>query len=395
MKTLLAALVLALIPAALAGGTPGVTATTVTIGGTVPITGSAALFGSVGRGAEAYFRYVNARGGVNGRKIRYLYLDDAYDPGKTVQMTRRLVEQNHVLAVVNSVGTDSNLAIRDYLNGAKVPQLFGATGTSAIGDAFATSPWTMGYLPSFRAEGAIYGRAIAAAAGAKVAVLSEDSDFGSDLTEGLKKGLGARAASIVASETYEPADASIDAQMSTLYASGANVLVLNTSPQYAILAYLGAHQLGWSPKIYVSSASSSPDVMDIIRANAGELASSSFSIAFLKDPTDRIWAKDPGIALYRTIMRRYAPGESPADVYNLYGMAVAYSLVDALRHAGRYPTRASLLNAAQHLNEVNPFMLPGVKVRTSPTNYYPITKAQLVRYDRTHWVAVGPLLPAR
>jgi branched-chain amino acid transport system substrate-binding protein len=171
--------------------------------------------------------------------------------------------------------------------------------------------------------------------------------------------------------------------------------VLNAAPQYAILAYLGAHQLGWRPKIYLSSVSSSPDVMDIIRANAGELASSSFSIAFLKDPTDRIWAKDPTVALYRSIMRRYAPGESVADVYNFYGMAVAYTMVDALEHAGKVPTRASLLAAAQHLNEVNPFMRPGVRVKTSPTMYYPVAKAQLVRYDRAHWVAVGPLVPAR
>jgi len=395
VKRLLIVLALAFCPAALAGGTPGVTASTITIGGTVPITGPAAFLGSVGRGADAYFKYVNAHGGVNGRKIRYLYLDDAHDPAKTMQLTRRLVEQNHVLAIFGSVGTDSNLAIRDYLNAVKVQQLFGSTGASAIGDAFATSPWTMGYLPSFRAEGAIYGRTIAAGPAAKVAVLSEDSDFGTDLTMGLKTGLGARQTSIVASETYEPADASIDAQISTLYASGANVLVLNAAPQYAILAYLGAHQLGWRPKIYLSSVSSSPDVMDIIRANAGELASSSFSIAFLKDPTDRIWAKDPTVALYRSIMRRYAPGESVADVYNFYGMAVAYTMVDALEHAGKVPTRASLLAAAQHLNEVNPFMRPGVRVKTSPTMYYPVAKAQLVRYDKAHWVAVGPLVPAR
>jgi branched-chain amino acid transport system substrate-binding protein len=312
-----------------------------------------------------------------------------------MQMTRRLVEQNHVLAIFGSVGTENNLAIRDYLNAARVPQLFGATGTAAIGDAFATSPWTMGYLPSFRVEGEIYGRAIAATPGAKVAVLHEDSDFGTDLTDGLKTGLGARETAIVTSEAYEPTDASIDAQMSTLYASGANVLVLNAAPQYAVLAYLGAYQLGWHPRIYLSSVSSSPDVMDIVRANAGDLASNSVSIAFLKDPTDRIWAKDSAVALYRSIMRKYAPGESLADVYNFYGMAAAYSMVDALKHAGKVPTRASLLAAAQHLNEVNPFMRPGVKVKTSPTNYYPITKAQLVRYDKAHWVAVGPLVPAR
>jgi branched-chain amino acid transport system substrate-binding protein len=379
----------------LSGGSPGVTASTITIGGTVPITGPAALFGSVGRGADAYFKYVNAHGGVNGRKIKYVYLDDAYDPSKTVMLTRQLVEQNHVLAIFNTVGTDNNIAIRDYLNAAKVPQLFGGTGTVEIGDDFKNRPWTMGYLPSFRAEGAIYGRSIAKLASPKVAVLYEDSDFGKDLTTGLRKGLGSRASAIVSSQAYEPTDSSIESQMSTLHASGANVLVLNATPQYAILAYIAASKFGWHPKIYVSSVCISPNVMDIVRASVSALANGSLSIAFVKDPTDRVWAKDPVVKLYRSILAKYAPGAKPEDVYNFYGMGVAFTMVDALRHAGKSPTRASLLAAAQHLDETNPFMRPGVKIGTSPTDYYPISNAQLVRYDRVHWVAVGPVVAAR
>jgi branched-chain amino acid transport system substrate-binding protein len=379
----------------LAGGSPGVSSTTITIGGTVPITGPAALFGSVARGADAYFKYVNAHGGVNGRKVKYLYLDDGYDPSKTVALTRQLVEQDHVLAIFNTVGTDNNLAIRDYLNAAKIPQLFGGTGTAAIGGDYKARPWTMGYLPSFRAEGAIYGRSIAKLASPKVAVLYEDSDFGKDLTAGLKQGLGSHASAIVSSQAYEPTDTSIDSQMSTLHASGANVLVLNATPQYAILAYLAAFKFGWHPKIYVSSVCISPNVMDIIRASVGSLANGSLSIAFVKDPTDRVWAQDPVVKLYRSILAKYAPGAKPEDVYNFYGMGVAYTMVDALRHAGKSPTRASLLSAAQHLDETNPFMRPGVRIVTSPTDYYPISNAQLVRYDRVHWVAVGPVVPAR
>jgi branched-chain amino acid transport system substrate-binding protein len=382
-------------PAALAGSTPGVTASTITIGGTVPITGPAALFGSVGRGADAYFKYVNVRGGVNGRKIKYVYLDDGYEPSRTVTLTRQLVEQNHVLAVFSTIGTDNTVATTDYLNAAKVPQLFAGTGAARIGDNHKSHPWTIGYLPSFRAEGVIYGRAIAATASPKVAVLYEDSDFGKDLTNGLKKGLGAKAGAIVESQAYEPTDTSIDSQMSTLHASGANVLVLNVTPQYAILAYLAAHKFGWHPRIYVSSVCISPNVMDIIRANAPELANGSNSIAFVKDPTDKVWAKDPVVALYRSILKRYAPSAKFEDVYNFYGMAVAYTMVDALKHAGKSPTRASLLTAATHLNEVNPFMRPGITITTSPTDYYPISKAQLVRYDKVHWVAVGSLVPAR
>jgi ABC-type branched-subunit amino acid transport system substrate-binding protein len=389
------ALACCIAPVALAASTPGVTPTTITIGGTVPITGPAALFGSIGHGADAYFKYVNAHGGVNGRKIKYLYLDDAYDPAKTVQLTRELVEQDHVFAIFNTVGTDNNLAIRDYLNAAQVPELFGGTGTSQIGDGYKSDPWTMGYLPSFRSEGVIYGQAIAAIAGAKVAVLSEDSAFGKDMSDGLKKGLGAKAGSIVSSQTYEPTDTSIDSQMSTLHASGANVLVLNVTPQYAILAYLAAHKFGWHPKIYISSICISPNVMDIVRANAPELANGSISIAFVKDPTDKVWAKDPVVALYRSVLKKYAPGAKPEDVYNFYGMAVAFTMVDALQHAGKNPTRKSLLTAAQHLNEVNPFMRPGVKISTSPTDYYPISKAQIMRYDKVHWVAAGPLVSTR
>jgi branched-chain amino acid transport system substrate-binding protein len=394
-RTLLLLLIVVAVPTALAAGTPGVTATTITIGGTVPITGPAALFGSVGRGADAYFKYVNAHGGVNGRKIKYLYRDDAYDPSKTVQLTRELVENDKVFAVFSTIGTDNTIATTDYLNAAKVPQLFAGTGTARVGDAYKTHPWTMGYLPSFRAEGAIYGRAIAQQPGAKVAVLYEASDFGKDLTAGLKKGLGTKASAVVAEQAYQPTDTSIDSQMSTLHASGANVLVLNVTPQYAILAYLAAHKFGWRPKIYLSSVCISPNVMDIVRASVGQEVNGSLSIAFVKDPTDKVFAKDPVVALYRSILKKYAPGAKPEDVYNFYGMGVAFTMVDALKHAGKNPTRASLLAAAQHLNEVNPFMRSGIKITTSPTDYYPISKAQLVRYDRIHWVAVGSLQSAR
>jgi branched-chain amino acid transport system substrate-binding protein len=382
-------------PVAFAGGTPGLSATSITIGGTAPITGPAALFGSVARGADAYFKYVDAHGGVNGRKVRFVYLDDMYDPGKTVVLTRQLVEQDHVFAIFSTIGTDNTIATTDYLNAAKVPQLFAGTGTARVGDNYKTHPWTMGYLPSFRAEGAIYGRQVAQIKGSKVAVLYEDSAFGKDLTDGLKRGLGSKRGAIVASQAYEPTDTSIDSQMSTLHASGANVLVLNVTPQYAILAYLAAHKFGWHPKIFVSSVCISPNVMDIIRANAPELANGSSSIAFVKDPTDKVWAKDPVVALYRSILARYAPGAKSVDVYNFYGMAVAYTMVDALRHAGKHPTRQSLLAAATHLNESNPFMRPGIRIQTSPTDYYPISKAQPMRYEKVHWVPAGPLVPAR
>jgi hypothetical protein len=183
--------------------------------------------------------------------------------------------------------------------------------------------------------------------------------------------------------------------MAALHASGANVLVLAATPQYAILAYVALHKFGWHPQVFIASVNISPNVMDIIRASVGKDVSGALSIAFVKDPTDKVWAKDPVVALYRKILARYAPGVKPEDVYNFYGMAVAFTMVDALKHAGKNLTRDSLLRAATHLDETNPFMRPGIKIQTAPNDYYPITKAQLLRYQVNHWVAAGPLVSAR
>jgi branched-chain amino acid transport system substrate-binding protein len=381
---------------ALGGGAPGVTSSSILIGGTVPLTGPAAAFGSVGPGANAYFKYVNARGGVNGRKIVYHYLDDAYDPAHTVQATRELVEQEHVLAIFNSVGTEHNLAIRAYLNQQKVPQLFGGTGVSTIANEHARYPWTMGYLPSFEGEGVIYGRYVARHEPSdRIAVLYESSDFGTDLLRGLRRGLHGKGR-VVATQSYDITDADVGSQLSKLKASHANTLMLFATPKFAIFGYAGAAKLGWHPRVYVSSVSISPNVMAVARASSSPRETAgSLSIAFVKDPTSPRWAKDPAVLLYRKILRTYLPGSHADDVYNYYGMAVAYTMVDALRHAGRNPTRESLLRAATHLNETNPFLLPGVRIVTSPRDYYPMSKARFVRFRGGRWVLFGPLWDAR
>jgi branched-chain amino acid transport system substrate-binding protein len=383
--------------AALSGApvaSPGVTATTITIGGTVPLNGPASAFGSVGRGADAYFRYVNSKGGVFGRKIVYKFLDDAYEVPQTIQLTRQLVEQDHVLAIFNTVGTEHALAIRSYLNEQKVPELFVGSGVSRIASERKKYPWTIGYLPSFVGEGVIYGRRIAAAKPkAKIAVLYENSDFGKDLLNGLKRGLG-RKGKIVATQSYEIQDTSIDSQMARLRASRADTLTLFATPKFAIFGYVGAARLGWDPQIYVSSVSPSPDVMKIARLSAPKQVNGSISIAFVKDPTQKVFAKDKTVQLYHRILDRFMPGAKFLDVYNYYGMAVAYTMVDALRHAGRNPTRASLLRAATHLDEVNPFLLSGVRVHTSPNDYYPLDKARLIRYSNGHWI-FGKLVNAQ
>jgi branched-chain amino acid transport system substrate-binding protein len=392
----------ALVPSASArsdrpAAVPGVTATTILLGGTVPLSGPAAAFASIGPGAEAYFKYVNARGGVNRRTILYRYVDDGYEPARTVQATRELVQQDGVFAIFNSFGTENSIAARPFLNQLKIPHLFLGTGVSDIGNGYKQYPWSMGYVPSFVGEGAIYGRNIARARpGAKVAVLFENSPYGKDLLAGLKRGLAGKAR-IVRAEHHEPTDVDVNSQMATLKASGADTFMIFTTPQYTIQAYIALTKLDWHPRVYVTSPSVEPTIMEIATLSAGKRATNeSIAMAYLKDPTNPRWAKDKGVLLYRQIMRRYAPGRKANDIYHFYGMTVAHTMVTALRQAGRSLTREGLLRAATHLNEKdNPFVLPGVVIQTSPRSYYPITRAQLYRYRDGRWQPFSGLLAAR
>jgi ABC-type branched-subunit amino acid transport system substrate-binding protein len=279
-----------------------------------------------------------------------------------------------------------------------VPQIFGGTGSSAIGRGFKKYPWTMGYLPSFVGEGAIYGRYVVKhRPKARIAVLYENSDYGKDLLHGLERGLGRRASRIVAKASYEINDTDIASQIAKLRRSKADTFMLFALPQQAIGSFYQAYKLGWHPQIFVSAVSIEPSAMGVARAATnGKETNGALSVAFVKDPTSPVWRKDKAVALYRKIMKRYFPGGRASDVYNWYGMTVAYSLVDALKHAGRDPTRESLRRAMTHMNERhNPFLLPGITVKTSPTNYFPITKARMVRYRKNLWVLFGPLVKAR
>jgi branched-chain amino acid transport system substrate-binding protein len=387
-----AALALGAAPAS----TPGVTATTITIGGTIPITGPASAYGSVGRGADAYFKYVNSKGGVFGRKIVYKFEDDEFDVAKTILLTRQLVEQDDVLAIFNSVGTEHALAIRSYLNDRKVPQLFVGSGVSKLATEHKKYPWSMGYLPSFAGEGATYGRYIAAhRPKARIAALYENSDFGKDMLNGLRRGLRGKA-KIVATQAYDVQDNDVNSQLAKLKSSGADTLMLFATPKFAIFGYVGSFRLGWHPHFYVTSVSISPDIMKIAKFGSNQKqVEGSISIAFVKDPTAQQWAKDKTVRLYKTIMRRYLPSTKPDDVFNYYGMAVAYTMVDTLKKAGRNPTREGVLRAATHLNETNPFLLPGIRIRTSPNDYYPMDTVKLARYHVTHWQFFGNLVTAR
>jgi ABC-type branched-subunit amino acid transport system substrate-binding protein len=393
----LAALALAATAGGRPAGEPGVTPTKVLLGGTVPLTGEAAAFGTVAAGARAYFDYVNAQGGVHGRRIEYRAYDDMYNPALTVQLTRRLVEQDGVFAIFNSVGTANNLAVREYLNAKRVPQLFVGDGSQEIGRSFRRYPWTMGFLMSYRGEGDVYGRTLVQTRPrARIAVLYENTELGRDLLTGLTRAIAGRGPTVVAREAYEFTAADVSSQIARLEASGADTLMLFATPRFFIQAVTAAHKLAWKPQLYIASVSIEPGIMAIARYNAPELTMGALSIAFVKNPNDPIWAKDPAVALYRSIMRRYNPSGRVTDVYHWYGMTVAWTMVETLRKAGRNLTRAGLLRAARSLDlPANPFLLPGIRIKTSPTDYRPLEHVYLYRYDNQQWVRASGLLRAR
>ena len=392
----LGALALATVASGAASET-GVTSNEVLIGGTTPLSGPASAYQSVARGAAAYFKYVNAKGGVNKRKIKYVYKDDAYDPSKTADKTRELVQQDKVFAIFNSLGTEQNLATRAYLNAAKVPQLFVASGATTFGKDYKQYPWTIGYQPNYRAEGTIYGRYVAKTSPkARIGVLYQNDDYGKDLLAGLRNGLGKKTKLIVAKQSYDVTDPDVQSQMARLKAARVNTLMVFATPLFAIQSYVYAHKLGWTPKVFVNAVSSAANIMGLAKAGAGKKqVEGTISIVFLKDPTDPHWANDAGIKLYRSIMKRYKGG-NPNDVYAVYGMSVAHTFVAALKKAGKNPTRSGIMKAATSLNVSNdPFLLPGITVKTGGSDHFPLDQAKLQRYHNGHWVSFGGLFRVR
>jgi len=376
---------------------PGVSSNEVKIGGTVPLSGVAAAYASVGRGADAYFKYWNeTHGGVKGRKIDYEYLDDQYDPSKTVDQTRRLIQEDKVFAVFNSLGTEQNLAVRALLNGAKVPQIFVASGGLTFGRDYKQYPYTIGFLPSYVAEGTIYGKYLRTLkTKATIAVLYQDDDYGKEMLRGLEKGLAGKGR-IVSRQSYDPTASDVNSQVAALKSSRANTFLIAATPKYAIQAYIQAHKLGWKPQIVVNQVASASNVMKIVQSSVGSLANGSVSIGFVKDPTDPRFKKDKVVALYRSVLKKYQPSADPNDVYNVYAMAVAHEFINVLAHAGNPPTRDGLMRAVTHMNDKkNPFLYPGVVVHTTPQSRFPITQAQLIRWKGGHWNAFGKLVSAR
>jgi branched-chain amino acid transport system substrate-binding protein len=373
---------LAAIPGALAGSSadPGISPGSILLGTTASLTGEGADGAAVARGVKAYFAHVNTRGGVAGRRFAYSIADDGGDPAATEDATRQLVEEDDVFAIVSPAGTEQSLAARRYLNTGSVPQLFVASGATTWGKDRRVFPWSIGFQPSYEAEGSVYGRYVARALErAKVAVLYKGE--GRNLLRGLRRGLAGSGSKVVAALPYG-LTASAQPEIVRLRASGANVLAVFATPLVAAQAYSQLRRSGWRPRVLTSGDA----------ATASTVPEGSISLAFLKDPADTQWKSDPGMRLYRSLMRRYAKGANVRDLQHVQGMAVAYETVSLFERLGATPTRAKLMARARSITSAgNPFLLPGVMVRTSAIDGFPVEQGRLRRFDGRRWVSFGGL----
>jgi len=401
----LAALVTFLVALAGCGGsgnTPvtatdtGVTSSTILLGNTIAQSGPAAAYGTIAYAEAAYFNYVNSNGGINGRTITYKILDDGYNPANTVPLTKQLVEQDQVFAMFSGLGTQAQTSVRDYLNGKKVPQLFVATGATTFSKDYAANTFTMGWQPAYQGEARIYAADVLKNhASAKIGVLYQNDDYGADYLKGLTDGLGSNASLIVDSQKYDVTAADVTSQLVHLKGSGADTVFLFTTPGFTIKALVTITKLGWTPgQIYLNSVSN-PQVYMGIAAKAGAALQNVTSVGYIKDPTDPQWATDAGMVLYQKVIAN-CPTCKPNDGFNIYGVAVAYTMVDVLKQAGSNMTRANVINiAANQLNETNPFLLPGVKIQTTSSDHFPITQEQVITWSANAWHLQGSLIDER
>ncbi|MBS0592781.1 MAG: ABC transporter substrate-binding protein [Proteobacteria bacterium] len=367
---------------------PGASDKEILIGGIHPYSGPASAYGTIGKAIGAYFNKVNDDGGINGRKLKWIDLDDAYNPAKTVEMARRLVEQDEALIVFNPLGTASNTAIQKYMNQKKVPQLFVATGASKWGDP-KNFPWTMGWQPTYSAEGRIYAQHILETKpNAKIGVLMQNDDYGKDYYHGFLEGLGDKAKSMIVSHvTYEVTDATIDSQIVSLKASGADVFFNITTPKFAAQAIKKVAELGWKPVHYLNNVSAS--VGSVLVPAGLDNATGVLTTQYLKDPTDPQWANDKGFKDWLEWMKKYNASADLKDANYVYGYNVAQGLVQVLKQAGDNLTRENVMKQAASLDMTLPMLLPGVNVKTAADDYYPIEREQLARFDGKTWVLFG------
>jgi branched-chain amino acid transport system substrate-binding protein len=377
----------------------GITNRTITIGGTFPLTGPASPYGIIPASMKAYFSYINSRKGpdgrrgIYGRQIVFKYYDDGYNPANSVQLTRKLVEEDKVFAVVGSLGTEVNLAIRPYLNARKVPQMLVATGATVFSEAD-KYPWTGGWQPNYEYEGRLYGQAIARnSPNAKIAVLYQNDSFGQDNLRGLRAGLGGKASNIVGLESYEIGAVDVRSQMAKLRATGATILVIFAIPPYGISAYPIANALRWSPAVIYATSVVATDAFLTAAKNGGggELVDRTFTVHYGKDPASPSWDNDSAMKLYKQVMAKYYPSGRVTDALNYYGVTVAHAFTQLMYKAGRNPTRASLMRAFRTWNEPNPFLLPGNRQRTNGSDQQPVGCERIMRYQGGTFTPVSKL----
>lgn len=368
---------------------PGASDTEIRIGQTMPYSGPISMLGTMGKAAAAYFDKVNLEGGVNGRKLRLISLDDGYTPTKTLEQTRRLVEGDEVLLIFNTVGTPTNLAIHRYLNERRVPQLLIMSGANRWNDPKGF-PWTMGGMLSYEAEARMYAKhMLAQVKDPKVAVLSQNDDFGRDFVKGLKGALGERAKSLIVAEaTYEVTDATVDSQLVQLRTSGANVFFNFSNGKFTVQSLRRAGEMGWTPQIYLPVGSTS--IASILRPAGTERAVGAITISNHKNPLDPQWRDDPGLNDYLEFMKRYAPALEAEDSLNLSAYSMSRVLVEVLRRCGHDLTRANVMRQMQSLKGfATPVMLPGVSLTTAVDDYEIYGAIKLQRFDGKSWVPFG------
>ena len=367
---------------------PGATDTEIKIGQTMPYSGPASAYGTIGRVEAAYFQKVNDEGGVNGRKLKLLSLDDGYSPPKTVEMTRKLVEQDEVLFIFQPLGTAANSAIHKYLNTKKVPHLFVASGATKWADP-KNFPWTMGWNPSYQTEGRIYAKDILARyPNGKIAVLYQNDDYGKDLLKGLKDGLGDKAKMIVMEASYEVSDPTVDSQIVSLKGSGADIFVNIATPKFAALAIRKVYDIGWKPVHYLNNVSLS--VGSVLTPAGLEKSVGLITTGYLKDATDAAWVNDPGMKDFVAFMKKYYPEGNVSDSSNVYGYSAAQALVQVLKQCGDNLTRENVMRQAASLKNFQlPLARPGVTVNTTPTDFNVFKSMQLQKFDGKQWVGFG------
>lgn len=386
-----AAGVVALTGPARAQDTPGVTATELKIGCTTSLSGPVSALGTIAKCSDAYFRMINDQGGIAGRKINFIYYDDAFNPAKTVEQTRKLIESDNVAFLFSMLGTAPNSAVVKYINSNKVPHLFLSVNGDKWGD-YQTYPWTMGFAPSSRTEAQIFARyALSEKPDAKFAVLYQNDDLGKDFVSGLRDVLGARYDSVVKALSYEVADPTIDSQIVTLRSSNADILISGVTAKFAAQAIRKLYELGWKPMHFITSGAASAS-STVIPAGA-ERAVGLITSVYIKDPSDPAWSEDAGVKDYLNFMTKYFKDGNPKEFLNVYGYTVTSVLRKLLEQCNGNFSRESIMAQANNLKNLEvPTLLPGVRINTIPTNHHPLQQMQLQRWDGQRYVRFGDII---